>query len=281
MILVLGATGTVGRLLVRQLVARGAPARAFVRSEARGRELGVPFVVGDLDDEASLARALEGARRVFLNGPAGPQMASQQAAVVDLAKRAGVERIVKLSTRGAAATAEVAAARAHAAVEERLRASGVPFAVLRPAFFMQNFLRHAESIRSESRFYGAYRDGRIAFLDAEDIARAAASLLTREDHADATFILTGPEALTHAEVARLFTKRLEREITYVDLPVEQIVAHMTSEGVPEAFARGLGVMMSSMANGAAAELSPDVERITGQPPRSFDEFLADHVAAFR
>jgi NAD(P)H dehydrogenase (quinone) len=281
MILVFGATGTIGRPLVRMLAARGAPFRALVRTRDQGERLGCAYAVGDLDDPAGLAAALEGVDRVFLNGPPGPAMARQQAGAIDAAKRAGAAHIVKLSTRGASPESSVALARAHAEVEAHLRGSGLGWSTLRPASFMQNFFRHADDIKREGKFFGAYGEGRVAFLDAEDIAAAAAALLVGDARPGSSFVLTGGEALTHAEVARLFSARLGRPVAYVDRPVEQAVADLIGRGVPAEFARGLGAMMASMAAGAAAQTTDAVFELTGQPPRTFDQFLADNLDAFR
>ena len=286
MILVLGATGTIGRPLCKRLAERRAAFRALVRTAEKGEALGHPYLVGDLDDPQSLTAAFAGVRRVFLNSSPGPALARQQRAAIEAAKAAGVSQLVKLSTRGVTRDAKVMAARLHAEIEEEVAGSGLGWSVLRPGFFMQNFLRHADTIRSQDKFYGAYRDGRISFLDVQDIATAAAVLLTSEGaahqgHLGQAFELTGGEALTHAEVAQQLTEQLGRPIAYVDLPVEQIIAHMVSSGMPEEFARGLGTMMTGMAAGGAAAISDGFTRLTGQPPRTFRQFLEANVSAFR
>jgi uncharacterized protein YbjT (DUF2867 family) len=281
MILVLGATGTVGRALVRRLSSRGVPFRALVRSEASGEALGCAYVVGDLDEPASIARALDGVERLFLNGSPGPAMARQQISAIDAARAAGVAHVVKLSTRGADANAVVATARSHAEIEAHLKASGFAWTILQPGFFMQNFLRHADGIKREGKFFGAFGDGRIAFLDVEDIAAVAAVALTSDDYQGKTLVLTGGELLTHAEAAARLTETLGKPIAYVDLPAEQIVAFMIRNGTPPELARGLGAMMTAMATGAAAITTDAVLDVTGAPPRTFVQFLDANLDAFR
>lgn len=280
MILVIGATSTIGKVLVKQLAARGAPFRALVRDAAKGAALGCDTVVGNLDDPQSLAVAFAGVKRVFLNSAPGPELARQQTIAIEAAKAASVSHIVKLSSMGADRQAQVVQARQHGEIEAAIQESGMGWSVLRPSFFMQNFLGHADSIRSMGKFFGAYGNGRIGFVDVEDIATVAAMLLTEDAHSGETFHPTGGEALTHAEVARCFTERLGREITYVDLPVEQMVAQMLASGMPEDFARGLGVMMAGMAAGFAADITDTFFKLTGRQPRRFNQFLADNVASF-
>jgi len=279
--LIIGATGTVGRALARRLSASNVAFRGLVRTEEKGRQLGCPYLIGDLDEPGSIASALQGVSRVFLNSSAGAALLRQQCAVIDAAKAAGVRQIVKLSTRGAEETSAVVAARAHAQVEAHLKSSGLDWTILRPGFFMQNFLRHADSIRGEGRFYGAFRDGKVAFLDVEDIAATAAVTLLREDYLGATLVLTGPDALTHAEAAATIGRLIGRQVAYVDLPVERMVGSMIERGMPAESARGLGLMMSAMAEGQAAYTTTTVREVTGVPARSFEQFVQSHIGAFQ
>ncbi|MDF2695858.1 MAG: NmrA family protein, partial [Labilithrix sp.] len=269
MILVIGATGTVGGALVRRLASKNVPFRALVRSETKGMALGCPYVVGDLDDARSLARALSGVSRVFLNGAPGAEMGRQQKAAIDAAREAGVAHVVKLSTRGADTSSPMITPRMHAEIEAYLKASGLAWTILQPGFFMQNFFRHADGIKEEGKFFGAFGQGRIAFLDVEDIAKTAAIALTEDSYAGKTLVLTGPELMTHAEAAGCFTEKLGHRVEYIDLPVEQIVGFMIKGGTPPEFARGLGAMMSAMAAGGAAYTSSTVQDVTGERPRTF------------
>lgn len=281
MILIIGATGTIGRILVKQLTAQGATFRAFVRDFAKGEALGCDYVVGDLDDAKSVAAAVTGVERVFLNSAPGPDLTRQQTAVIDAAKAAGVSHIVKLSAPGADRQSQVLQARQHGEIEAYLAESGLAWSLLRPSFFMQNFFGHANSIRHMGQFFGAYRDGRIGFIDVEDIAAVATMLLTGDAHEGEAFHLTGSESLTHAEVALCFSQKLGREIQYVDLPVAQMVAQMLASGMHEDFARGLGVMMTGMAAGYAAATTDVFFKLTGQQPRTFNQFIEDNLVVFR
>ena len=275
--LVIGAIGAVGRHVVRQL--HGTAVRALVRGQDRGEALGVPYVVADLDDPATLALAMAGVDRVFLNGPVDERMARQQIAAIDAARAAGVARIVRLSAAGASTASDRPLNRWHGEVDDHLARSGVSAALLRPTFFAQNLLRSAASVRAEGRLYGGFGAGRLAFLDCRDIAACAVALLAASS--TGAFVLTGREALSFADVAAKLTARLGRPIAYVDRPVAEIVAAMQQRGMAPSLAESFGKMMQSFASGGASAITPTVEAVTGRAPRTVDEFLDDHLDAFR
>lgn len=281
MILVTGATGTIGRALVRDLKARELPFRAFVRSEAKAATLDCDCALGDFDAPETLANALRGIDAVFLNGPAGEQMARQQRSVIEAARSAGVARIVKVSSRGADVSSELSMARGHGEAERALASSGLAFCVLRPSTFMQNLLRSAGSIRSAGSLFGAYGSGRIAFIDCEDIAACAAAALLDARHDGHTYTLTGPEALSYHDVAERCAAALGKPVRYVDLPPAQMREQLQANGLPAPFAETMVKLMIQFATGAAAATTSSVTDLLGRPARSLAQFLADNASAFR
>lgn len=281
MILVTGATGTIGRALVRQLKARGLPFRALVRSEAKGAALQCEYVVGDFDRADTVAQALDGADAVFVNGPAGESLPRQQSAIFEAARRAGVKRIVKVSSRGADADSPVSLARGHGLAERALAESGVAWSVLRPATFMQNLLRSAEGIRKTGKIFGAYGEGRIAFVDCEDIAACGVQTLLDAKHEGQVFTLTGPSALSYAEVAARCAAVLGSPVEYIDLPPEQMLDQLKKTGMPEAFATMMVKLMVSFSKGGGGQTTSSVQDLLGRAPRELDQFFTDNQAAFR
>jgi uncharacterized protein YbjT (DUF2867 family) len=277
MILVTGATGTVGRHLVRALAATGTPFRALVRDEARARDLGpdCPVVVGTYDDPATLDAALAGADRVFLLSggavpvPAGrPQpMVRQETAVIDAARAAGVGYVVKLSAWRAAPGAPLSVG-AHGEVEAHLAASGLAWASLRPTGFMQNFRTGAGGFAADGAVEGPYGSGRVAYVDARDVAACAAALLTGPGERTGAFPLTGPEALTHAEIASLLG------VPFRDRTPAQAAAALRRQGLPEGFVTDLLTLYADMAAGGMAGVTDTVRDLTGRPARSFAAFAA-------
>jgi uncharacterized protein YbjT (DUF2867 family) len=189
---------------------------------------------------------------------------------------------VKVAAYGTSPDSPFNLARWHAEVERTIARSGIAWTNLHPHYFMENFLMfHAGSIRAEGRFYAPLRDGRIPMIDTFDIGAVAARCLTTEGHAGKTYDLTGPAALSHAEAAAILSQVLGRTITYVAVPAAAAAQGMREHGMPDWLVEGLGVLFEVYASGAAARVSPDVERILGRPPRSFEAFVREHAVAFR
>lgn len=283
MILVAGGTGTTGGEVVRLLQEQGEPFTAMVRNAARAEELqaaGIDTILADLSDPASLATAMKGAESLFLLSASVANQADLQLNAVEAAETAGVGFIVKVSAVGADPESPLALGRAHAEVEEGLAASGVPHAILRAGSFMQNFLGSAETIRSQDQFYGSSGDGKIAMIDARDIAAVAVALLTSEKPTGGVFTLTGPEALSNAQAAAVISDVVGREISYVDVPGDVLKVGLLEAGLEEWLVDDLVTLNAAFTGGAGEGVTDDVERLTGRPARTFAQFVADCADAF-
>ena len=284
MILVTGATGSIGRHLVHQLP--GADVTAFVRDPAKGEALGCPYVVGDLDDPDSVAAAMKGVDRVLLNaGGAQPAegeqpMVRQQRTVIDAAAAAGVAHVVKVSVWHAREGGRLAEG-AHWVIEEHLKSSGLDWSILQPSGFMQNFRTGAAVFTEDGHLLGAYGDSRVSYVDCSDIAASAAALLTGDPRHGETFVLTGPEALTHTEIAAKLSAVAGREIRYVDLPAAAFATRLTALGLPVGFAEDVATLFAQVADGRLAPTTSAVADLTGRPPRGFDDFLRDNAETIR
>lgn len=253
----------------------------MVRAENdRGRlPAGVQLVVADFDDPASLAAALRGAGSAYLVTPSSERAEEQQCRFADLAAEAGLGRLVVLSQLAAAEDSPVRFLRYHAAVERHVRDLGIPYTFLRPNLFFQGLLAFAGPISAEGRFYAPIGDATVSAVDVRDIAAVASVALTEAGHEGATYTLTGPEAITHAQIAAALTAALGRDIAFIDVP-------------PEAFADGLrGILppwqveglledYAHYRRGEAAFVSPAVAEITGSSPRDVSQFARDYARAF-
>jgi uncharacterized protein YbjT (DUF2867 family) len=283
-ILVTGATGSIGRHLLTRLRQRRVPFLALVRSQERGRELDCDFTVGDFDDPGSIARALRGVDRLFLNaGGAVPAhgdqpMIRQQEAAIDAAVAAGVSQVVKVSVLGARAGGRLATG-AHWRIEEHLRASGLAWSVLRPSGFMQNFLTGAGSLTIDGRLIDGYGGGKVAYIDCYDIAACAAALLTGSGRPAEGFDLTGPEPLTCADITEKLSAALRRTVGHVTLTPGELAATLKTRGLPAGFADDVATLAGEVAGGALAVTTPAVRDLTGRAPRTFDQFIAANVTA--
>lgn len=281
-ILVTGATGKIGAQLVTTLLARGAAVRAGIRSPDQpgdvARELaagGAELVRFDLQDPDTVRHALIGVDRLFVLAPPMLLEPSLIGAVLGAAREAGVRSIVKVSSMGATANSASHFGRLHAASDELIRRSGLDWTLLLPTFFMDNLLVFAiDGIRAHGAFYGAAGDGKISFVSSRDIAEvSAAVLLDPGAHRGKEYVLTGPEAVSNAEVAALVSEAAGRTIRYFDVSPEQFRASVIGGGVPAAFADGLVALEAVKAAGGAAAISPAVEQVLGHPGERYRDFL--------
>jgi uncharacterized protein YbjT (DUF2867 family) len=282
-ILVTGAGGNVGSAVVEELRRAGAPVRAAYHSAGRAEGAagpGVDAVVVDFAAPDTLPPAFEGVDALFLLGAMSPAQTEHELAVVAAARAAGVGRVVKLSV-WRAPDRLTPIARLHRPVEEALEAAPVSWTFLRPNFYMQNFTRQmAAGIRAgviaqpESR-------APISFVDARDVARAAATVLTTDGHDGRAYRLTGPQALTFEQVAQTFTRALGHVVRFDPLTDERARAGMLERGLPRFYADALIDVSHAYRDGGAEGVTADVQELTGRPPRSLEQFIADHRAAFR
>ncbi|MGV3560334.1 SDR family oxidoreductase [Larkinella arboricola] len=283
-ILITGATGTIGSELARQLSAKGIAFRALVRSLEKARSLveipGGEWVVGDFSDAESIGKALDGIERAFLLTDSSEQAETLQTGFVDIAKRAGVSHIVKLSQLAASPDSPVRFLRYHAAVEQKIKASGMAYTFLRPNLFMQGLLGFRDPIVKQGRFFATAGDAAISLVDIWDIAAVAAEALTGNGYEGKIYDLTGPEALTHAQLAAQLSEGLNRPIQYVDVPPAAMRQALLSVGFPEWQADGLIEDYAHYARGEASAVSSAVQDVTGQPPRDFRSFVREYAAEF-
>jgi uncharacterized protein YbjT (DUF2867 family) len=283
-ILVTGATGTIGSEIVRLLKAAGQPVRALTRKAEKAAELegqGVEAAVGDLGAPETLAAALDGIERVLLLSSADERQVEQQASLIAAARAAGVAQIVKISALGASADSPIFLAQAHAETERQLKEAGLAWTIIQPHSFMQNLLGSAGSIASQGVFYGAMGQGKVGLVDTRDIAAVAAATLTEEGHAGQTYIVTGPESLTQAQLAEKLSAALGKPVQYVDIPAEQLVESLLGFGVPAFMAKDLGLLNQVFAAGYGDLVTDTVRQVAHKEPISFDQFARDYADAFR
>lgn len=278
MILVTGATGKTGRHLTRELVRRGERVRAFVRNPAAAAAgLGpeVEMVAGDLDRTDTLEAAMSGVDLLYLLTPPSPRLAGVEAGAMEVARRAGVRRIVKHSAIDASPTARSSIARMHATSERVLAASGLDHTILRGSMFMQNFFLFAEIIAVAGEIRAPMRNGRCAFVDCVDLAAVAAAVLTEDGHNRRTYVVTGPEALSAADAAVQLSAALGRPVRYVDCSPEEARAILRGLGSPEWMVADMMASIETLAAGEVDEVTDVVGRVGGRSPRTFAMFARD------
>ena len=282
MILVTGATGKVGTLLIKRLSARGANVRAFARNAQHKLSFpGVEFVRGDFRDPATFLTALDGVDRLFLLIPSSAEVENQQKAFVDAAKQRNVRHIVNLSQLGANEHSTGRFQRYHGAVENYIRQTGLAFTFLRPNLFMQALLSFRSTISSQGALYTPAGDGRVSLIDARDIAAVAERTLVESGHEGKVYTITGPQALTHTEIAAQLSEALGKPVHYIDISPDRMRETLLSVGLPPWQADGVVEDYDQYRNGEAAEVTSTVKQVTGHEPYTFSEFARDYVPDFR
>ena len=283
MILITGGTGTAGREISKALEHMGARHRSLVRDLARAAasaSSNVDLVEGDLSRPETLAAALDGVEKALLLTAASPEAVQQERNFIAAAKRAGVRYVVKFSSYGAGLHAPHFFGRQHGEGERRLEDSGLPFTMLRPNGFFQNFLGNAGSIQARSAFHAPAGEMKFSAVDVRDIAAVAAHVLTEDGHQWQRYSITGPEALSHAEIAERFSQVLGRTIRYVDVPEDAAREWMLAAGIPPWTVDKLLDLYRYYRSGAAAEVTWEIERVGRKAPIAFQQFVRDHAAAF-
>src|SRR2546427_8055269 len=283
MIVVTGATGHIGSELIRLLSEQNVSVQALTRDPRRAPPLpGVDWLRGDLRDVQSLQGLLRGANRMFLLTSNSEDMRSLQVNAIEAARASGIAHVVKASALGASDHSKSPIGKAHYEVERALQESGIPWTILRPHVFMQNFLDVAPTIAREGRIRAASGEGRIPFIDTRDIAAVAAVALTAPGHEGKKYVLTGPEALSYGDVARIIGKAVGRPVEYVAESPEEARERLVRAGAPLwAIDSMLALSAYQRAGGPTAEISKTVEEILGRPPPTFARFVHDYASGFR
>jgi uncharacterized protein YbjT (DUF2867 family) len=281
MILVLGATGTTGGEVARQLIAKGQRPRLLVRSPQKAREFEgkAEIVEGDMDSKESVASALKGIEKLYLVS-AGVNGMDLEINAVDAAKKAGVRHVVKLSVIGADAPA-MTFSKWHARSEKHLMGSGLAWTMVRPGNFMSNALMWAETIKTQGAFYQPTGEGRWAAIDPADIGAVAVAALSGSGHEGKAYSLTGPESMNAAQYAAKLSSAIGKPVKFVDVPPEAAKDGMLKSGIPAPYVDALLDLLAAMKAGKADAVTDTVEKVTGRKAGTFDAWARRHAAAFR
>ncbi|WP_255954187.1 NmrA family NAD(P)-binding protein [Streptomyces odontomachi] len=282
MIVVTGATGNIGRHLVGQLLAEGATVRAISREPAAANlPDGVEVVKADLSDPTTIGSAFSGAEAVYLN-LAASGVQGGAAPVVKAVAEAGVKRIVLNSSSSVTykGAEEGMIARAHAFAEKTVRDAGVEWTFVRGGMYAANALQWAASIKADGVVRGPFPDAVAAPVHEADLAAVTARALLDGAHAGTSPTVTGPAAVTLAEQVAAIGKAIGREITFETVSPEAAVEALATDRFPKDAAQQL-VDFLGFTVGSTPEITDEVERITGKPARTFEQWAADHADDFR
>jgi len=279
MILVTGATGHIGRELVPQLEKTGQPVRVLVRDARKVAHLDpcVERAVGDLNNPETLIAAMQGVERVFLV----TFETQQDVNVLKAAKQAGVRHIVKLSTLEATQHV-IQVGKWHYEREELIRASGLEWTFLRPGMFMSNSIDWwADSIKQQGAVYFPGGKGKVAPVDPRDVAAVAGVALAQPGHHGQAYELTGSELLSMGEMVQIVGRVLGKPLQYTNILPIAAKLWMLKSGMDKVLVNALMEMLASLRKNQGAIVTDTVEQVVGHPPRTFEAWCREHIAAFR
>ncbi|MDP9000771.1 MAG: SDR family oxidoreductase [Myxococcota bacterium] len=282
MILVIGATGNIGREVVKELAVRKERFKVLSRSPEKAKTLaGGEFVQGDCTKAESLEPAMRGVEKIFFVPAASPELARHHEVVVEVAKKAGAKQVVKVSVIGADAEAPLSIAKMHRDGETALEDSGLAWTHLRPGMFMSNWLHNAGSVKKDGAVHAPTGDGKIAPIDPKDIAEVGVVALTQGGHEGKAYTLTGPEALSFQQQCDILAKVIGKPVKHVDVPAEAAKHAMLRNGMPAWLVDGLLAVHAETKGGRTAFVSQEFEQVTGRKGRTIEAWFKENSAAFK
>jgi uncharacterized protein YbjT (DUF2867 family) len=283
-ILVVGATGNTGAGVAASLLAEGRQVRALVRDEDKAaglREQGAEVAIADLDRPETLTDdLLDGVTEVYFVTWNGPSALAQSRNLLATIKRSGAApHIVRLSGFGTLQSRIISEL---AKCEDDLKASGLPWTILKPTFFMQNVMMAAQTVKEQGAVYFDWGSGKAGMIDARDVVDSAVGVLTGQAGAveGETFVLTGPASIGFADVAEVLSRVTGRPIEYVPVPHEAAREAMLAMGVPEWIVEGYVELDAGFEDGFADRTTGNVEKLSGHESRGFERFALDFAEVF-
>jgi len=267
-VLVTGGTGKTGSRIAQRLIALDQDVRVASRSNSAFK--GAQSVQFDWYDDRTFAEAVEGVQSVYLLAPANePEPLVAMKPFIDYMLAYGVKRFVLLSASSLPKGGVMMGA-VHAYLED----VAPEWAVLRPTWFMQNFSeqQHLHTINDDCCFYSATGDGRVPFIDVNDIANVAVEALISDDALNRDLVLTGPRALTYDEVAMIISRVSGKQIRHVKLSESALIERFEHNGMAQIYAQALAKMDTGISQGSENNVTKEVANLTQIAPNSFDVF---------
>jgi uncharacterized protein YbjT (DUF2867 family) len=285
MILLTGATGTAGSFIANEFVRERVPVRILVRNRAKAAGLEkvptVEIVEGDMSKRRSLGSALDGVDRVLMISAPLLDMVETQNTFIDAAKVAGVRHVIKFSGLDARPDTIFPFGLMHLEIEKYLEASGLVWTQLRPTGFMQEYLREAPNIIKDGALYLALGDTKLNPIDVSDVARVGFLLLRNGGHEGARIPMTGPEALTIAEMADRISRATGRTVRYVPISPDARRRALIAHGIPAEFADALDKQVEErLKGGIESQVDLSTHQLFNVKPTTFFEFAQRNAEAF-
>jgi uncharacterized protein YbjT (DUF2867 family) len=283
MMLITGAGGSVGKAVLQEASRKDSKVRAMYRSkeDAAKAPSGCEAVLADYADAQSLRKALDGVSSVYVVCSPIPQLVELEGNVLDACQESGVKHVVLNSAMGAGDCGKSFPSW-HRKVEDKLKATGMSYTILRPNGFLQNIVAYnAPSIRTQGAFYAAMGDAKVSYLDVGDIAVVAVKALQGGAHARKTYELNGPEAISNKELAKRISKATGRTVNFVDIPESAQREAMLGLGMPEWQVTALLELQQYYKQGGGAKTDGLLKSLIEHEPVTLDQYLAANAREFR
>jgi len=276
-ILVIGATGTIGNYLVSALSEKGVPFRVIARNPDKlphlntGSQPGV--IIGDVTDKSVLVRALDGIDKVFLLYPDSADRGQKEGGIISEISNSDVKHVVKLSAYCAATQPPMSFGVSLSKTDQLLQHSGKAWTILRPYALMQNILKAESLIRGLGFYVTPFAGGRVAYIDANDVARVATQVLLEDGHNGKVYTLSGPEAVSRDDIANSLSNVLQKKVRFFAMPNPILRFVMRRQGVSAWEVARIYELAKMLASGGEEKVDPTFEMLCAEPPRNVDAFL--------
>ncbi|GLS84448.1 SDR family oxidoreductase [Paraferrimonas haliotis] len=281
-ILILGATGNTGAELVRQLQANNHEFYVMARSDTAADKLNLnvdQVRIATFDDSDKLTQAMQGIRKIYVAMPAHPSNEDWMVNIINAAKTASVEQVVKLSGMGAAKDANSEIIRTHVVTDDLLKNSGLGYTIVQPNSFFQNLYGSLGTINAMGKFFLPLANAKQSVVDIRDVAAVALTALTQDGHTGETYLLSGPQALTFSEQAQMLSQAAGKPIEYVAVSQDDAEQAMKQAGMDDWTAEKLAEILAWFGEGHYATVTDTVERVTSKPARTFSAFAEEFAHA--
>lgn len=275
-VLVTGATGTIGSLVIPKLLEAGVEVQALVRNEEKALLLeksGVKTFVGDYESQEMLVLAAQNIDSILAITPPGPDAVEQGEALIQAAFSSGSPHYVRISAIGAAPDAPTENGRLHFESDNRLINSGLTYTILRPHFFMQNLFLAVDTIKADGNMYWGMGDGKLGMIDVRDIADCAVEILVNGGHKNKIYNPTGASSFSFHDAAKIISSGIDKAVNYVPIPVEAVRDATLQAGWGEWGAQAMMDYSKAYSEGWGDFVNNDVETITSRKSRSFQTFF--------
>lgn len=284
MILLTGATGKTGSATAKALNEKGITFRALIRNEEKRGDiesLGGEVVIGSIENKEAVDQSMVDVETALILLPNSENQLSLEKQLVDSAKQAGAKRIVKMSSIEATPDATSPIPKLHLESEEYIKQSGLSWTMIKPNFYMQNLLASAGTIKDQGKIFLPMGEGKTGMIDTTDVGKVLAKVLSEDGHESMNHEITGPEILSFYEVAEIFSKGLDKQVDYVDVPLaaykETLGQFLTNQWHLDAVID----LFKGIADGGIEEKTDTYSELMGESPKSLSEFISENSFIFK